>query len=1330
MSTARECLGPLISYLPYPAFTRVQETVIPALLQGDGNVVVAAPTGSGKTALLEVAMLRLFQDRLLPRTGNAGGAPGRGTASERKAVYVCPIKALASEKYGLWRDKFPTLSVALETGDQELSRGDEGGLLEVPNADIIITTPERWDSITRRWKEGVVWGLVASVALLLLDEVHTVSEERGAALEAVVSRMKAIKASLRSRGPHFCSTRFVAISGTLPNIADFAEWLQVEPGGVFSFTSADRPVPLTLRILSYPSTSNNPFAFDRFLSFKLFGLIRQFSAGRPSIVFCASRNEAINSSLRVVAEVRETAAREGAEDRLRPAEEVERLASSANDKQLRGLLLLGIAYHHAAMSMPDRVLVERMFREHYISVICTTTTLALGVNLPAHLVIIKGTTFFKSGRREDLPLSEVAQMGGRAGRPGLDTHGIALVLTTEAKAALYEPLRHGDSCSTVESQLHQKMIEHVNAEVALRTIHSFSLGVEWIKTTFLWIRLRHCPRHYGILFSTKEEESSFDREEFAAKLMHRMLTELERQGCISIRYENAPGGERCGLGNCDARCGGDGAPVENMKGVVESTRVGRAMARRYVLLKTVELLNGETARARSQLDASAGGAAGERALKLAHEGSTLEELTGAPVAFVLPQLIGVLSRCAEFEELHLRQGDRRHLNEMNKSIRYPLKSGVRGGREVREDWHKVYVLLQAHLAHMPISDFSLRNDSVRLWTTAPRLARFLVDYAGAMKSYSFLKESFLLLRCMEQKMWWDGPVLRQLEGVSEGAAKALLQGGVRGVADVVASDPRKLEALCGKNIPFGNELQDRCRAIPRCGLSLEPCAGAETLKAVVTLTPQPHRTRGNQVKYRMVVIVGNAATDAILLFRQFSPADAKEGQVVFTFHAPHGGRGRVVGQIFTEQQMLGIDVQATLNLGEDTEAEGHEDSAHKAAAQTKQRKRGKPTLHAFDGLLRDLRWVEGSSPRTSAHAAQPCPQKQEANAVDTAEPSTDAAFVDQPPAGNSALEKSSSCDAAAVIEGGGSEAAEQSHPRSGGSAAVTDVDEDYRELVRRTSCIASQLRFNRDYSPVYPCKRSREETSTNSSVSFQPLRSPFADAQEGSSSAARPGASVSLPKAVSPDPVAVSRGDAAYLRPSARFRVGVQYAAPQEGLPEPPFRVVESQRRFAGREAGAFAVPYGPFGGTSHTTAQQPSSFVREFRLPPRGCQNDPGLAQGPAPPCFRNSVGGLVAHHSAGADAHLPWHRGFFPSAAAPPSRGWPQGWAAPSVANPRASWEPPRATRGYSMFSDSRTLSNLEPLHGSFPAASMPGFFYQLPGGHHACVAPRTTAVQRGWW
>nr|CCC95973.1 unnamed protein product [Trypanosoma congolense IL3000] len=689
MSAASECLGCLASYLPHTKLTRVQESVIPTIMQSDINIVVAAPTGSGKTALLEAAMLRLFKGRLSPKPSESEAAIPLLAAEDaaaivsdapslprgldrRKAVYICPMKALAFEKFTQWQERFPLLKVTMETGDQESVWATSTTALNVSDADIIITTPERWDGITRRWKEGVVWELVASVALLMLDEVHTVSEERGAVLEAVVSRMKAIKLSIVSRRPNSNTTRFVAISGTLPNVEDFAEWLQVPPAGVFTFTSADRPLPLTLHVVSYASTSNNPFAFDRFLSFKLFGLVRRFSEGRPTLVFCASRSEAINSARRIIEDLRDLAVREGCEQRLRASDGAEHMASLANDKQLRSMLLLGIAYHHAAMTMSDRNLVERMFKEHYISVICTTTTLALGVNLPAHLVIVKGTTFFKNGNREDLPLSEVAQMSGRAGRPGLDTHGIALVLTTDDKAHLYQPLQHGDSSTCVESRLHQNMVEHVNAEVALPTIHNFSLGVEWIKTTFLWIRLQRCPRHYGILFRTKEEELKFDREKFAVELMHRMLGELESHGCITVRRDSLlpPG---CDGHENDARSQlrESGDFNENVMGharcTVECTHVGRAMARRYIQLKTVEVLNKEVLGQNPQYHDRGEGASQEgKVVTTNGESGTLYDgkEKKASKAFTLADVLRILSSCSEFGDIRLRQGDRKHLNEL------------------------------------------------------------------------------------------------------------------------------------------------------------------------------------------------------------------------------------------------------------------------------------------------------------------------------------------------------------------------------------------------------------------------------------------------------------------------------------------------------------------------------------------------------------------------------------------------------------------------------------------------------------------------------------------
>jgi ATP-dependent DNA helicase HFM1/MER3 len=118
-----ELLGPLVGLMPFPSFNKIQTHVGPCLLTGDSNVVVSAPTGSGKTLLLELAIMRLFRAELLATIGSAASSsssssfpasfglpeelaeppqPHPSSALRKKAVYICPIKALAYEKFNIW----------------------------------------------------------------------------------------------------------------------------------------------------------------------------------------------------------------------------------------------------------------------------------------------------------------------------------------------------------------------------------------------------------------------------------------------------------------------------------------------------------------------------------------------------------------------------------------------------------------------------------------------------------------------------------------------------------------------------------------------------------------------------------------------------------------------------------------------------------------------------------------------------------------------------------------------------------------------------------------------------------------------------------------------------------------------------------------------------------------------------------------------------------------------------------------------------------------------------------------------------------------------------
>lgn len=103
----------------------------------------------------------------------------------------------------------------------------------------------------------------------------------------------------------------------------------------------------------------------------------------------------------------------------------------------------GIAFHHAGLSNDDRRIVESMFKDGHIPVLCATSTLAAGVNLPAHLVIIKSTFQYGPNGYEEYSELDLIQMMGRAGRPQFDTSGTAIIITTDAMKSHYEALVQG-----------------------------------------------------------------------------------------------------------------------------------------------------------------------------------------------------------------------------------------------------------------------------------------------------------------------------------------------------------------------------------------------------------------------------------------------------------------------------------------------------------------------------------------------------------------------------------------------------------------------------------------------------------------------------------------------------------------------------------------------------------------------------------------------------------------------------------------------------------------------------------------------------------------------
>ncbi|XP_072505160.1 probable ATP-dependent DNA helicase HFM1 isoform X2 [Notamacropus eugenii] len=489
----------------FPYFNYIQSKALDDLLYTDRNVVVSAPTGSGKTVIFELAITRLLMEVPLPWLNI-------------KIVYMAPIKALCSQRFDDWKKKFEPIGLICKelTGDTVMD-----DLFEIQRAHIIMTTPEKWDSMTRKWRDN---SLVQLVRLFLIDEVHVVKDEnRGPTLEVVVSRMKTMSSlsQISENSSAAILVRFVAISATIPNAEDVAEWLSdgKRPAKCLKIDENHRPVKLRKVVLGFPWSSNQTeFKFDLSLNYKVVSVIQTYSNQKPTLVFCATR-KGVQQAASVLSKNAKFVMTVEQKQRL------QNYTHSVRDSKLRDLLTCGVGYHHAGMELSDRKTVEEAFTVGDLPVLFTTSTLAMGVNLPAHLVVIKSTMHYAGGMFEEYSETDILQMIGRAGRPQFDTTATAVIMTRLSTREKYVQMLAGTD--TIESSLHRHLIEHLNAEIVLRTITDVNVALEWIRSTLLYIRALKNPAHYDF-------PSGLDKNGIESKLQELCLKNLNDLSSVDL----------------------------------------------------------------------------------------------------------------------------------------------------------------------------------------------------------------------------------------------------------------------------------------------------------------------------------------------------------------------------------------------------------------------------------------------------------------------------------------------------------------------------------------------------------------------------------------------------------------------------------------------------------------------------------------------------------------------------------------------------------------------------------------------------------------------------
>lgn len=395
------------------------------------NVLVSAPTGSGKTLIANYAI-------------------GRSLEREQRSFYTTPLKALSNQKYNELSALFGAHRVGLLTGDTSINR----------NAQIVVMTTEVLRNMLLTESDQL-----RDLGTVVLDEVHYLQDQfRGGVWEEVLILTPS-------------AVRFVALSATIGNAEFIGEWFTQVRGETRTIVERQRPITLHNHLAVVRRGQNLPDIVDLLDGNRLSDEARKidnvvkstrkfrpgpkwkgpkssappppFKSPRRSELLMALQQE---DMLPVIVFIFSRAACDDAVHQCRrdgllftspeQRREIEMIATARlmgfTDEDLKALeydefidcLRRGIASHHAGMVPAFREIVETCFERGLLSAVFATETLALGINMPARSVVLERFSKYSDAGRQLLTSGEFSQMTGRAGRRGLDDEGHAIVCFT------------------------------------------------------------------------------------------------------------------------------------------------------------------------------------------------------------------------------------------------------------------------------------------------------------------------------------------------------------------------------------------------------------------------------------------------------------------------------------------------------------------------------------------------------------------------------------------------------------------------------------------------------------------------------------------------------------------------------------------------------------------------------------------------------------------------------------------------------------------------------------------------------------------------------------
>ncbi|PFG31412.1 DEAD/DEAH box helicase [Paramicrobacterium agarici] len=497
-------------------------------IDADHSVLVAAPTGAGKTIVAEYAI------HVAMREANA------------KVFYTAPMKALSNQKFTELTERYGADSVGLLTGDTNIN----------PRARIVVMTTEVLRNMLYADSD-----LLPNLAFVVLDEVHYLADRfRGAVWEEVIIHLPE-------------RVRLVALSATVSNAEEFGDWIQTVRGDTEVIVSEERPVPLDQHVMIHgdlvplfadggTGDSVNP-ELVRLAKYggrapvsKRDRNSRQRGRGSqrvrreevvrllddhqllPAIYFIFSRagcdgavEQVLRSGLRLTDADERREIREFAEERCRSIPDRDR--SILGYWSWLDALQRGVAAHHAGMLPVFKEVVEELFRRRLLRVVFATETLSLGINMPARTVVLEKLEKFNGESRVRITPGEYTQLTGRAGRRGIDVEGHSVICWHDG----LEPGAVGSLASKRSYPLTSSFRPTYNMAVNLIAQFGQERTREILESSFAQFQadravlsLARTVREQEQSLDGYAESMSCDRGDFAAyAALRRELTDLERK---------------------------------------------------------------------------------------------------------------------------------------------------------------------------------------------------------------------------------------------------------------------------------------------------------------------------------------------------------------------------------------------------------------------------------------------------------------------------------------------------------------------------------------------------------------------------------------------------------------------------------------------------------------------------------------------------------------------------------------------------------------------------------------------------------------------------------